>query len=147
MWVRSGRDAINIISRHCEFNWDVRTVPGDTPQQFADRLRRYCEPIIETMRSVSPNCNIVTEMYSDAPAMKAESGGAAEHLCKHLTGEEHTGVVSYGTEGGQFQELQFSTVVCGPGSIDQAHRPNEYIEIAQVEAAERFMLSLIAHLA
>ncbi|MES9882808.1 MAG: acetylornithine deacetylase, partial [Sedimenticola sp.] len=105
-----GGTAINIISRHCEFNWDVRTVPGDTPQQFADRLRHYCEPIIETMRSVSPNCNIVTEMYSDVPAMKAESGGAAEHLCKHLTGEEHAGVVSYGTEGGQFQELQFSTV-------------------------------------
>lgn len=141
-----GGTAVNIISRHCQFSWDVRTVPGDTPQQFADRLRTHCEPIIEEMRSISSRCNIVTETNSDAPALEAETAGTAEHLCKHLTGQAEAGVVSYATEGGQFQAADFSTVICGPGSIDQAHKPNEYIEIAQVEAAEQFIRRLIDHL-
>ncbi len=142
----NGGTAVNIISRHCEFSWDVRTIPGETSQQFVQRLRDYCEPVVQEMRKISPNCNIVTKMTADAPAMQLEVGGQAVEFCKELTGDQTTGVVSYATEAGQFQELEFSTVVCGPGSIDQAHQPNEYIELAQVDAAAVFMRKLINHL-
>ena len=70
--------------------------------------------------------------------------GAAEALVRLLTGANQAQVVSYCTEGGIFQEAGLSTVVCGPGSIDQAHRPDEFIEIAQLEACEDFVRRLIA---
>jgi len=145
--VINGGTAINIISRHCEFSWDVRTIPGDTSLQFVERLRDYCKPLIEEMRKISPNCDIVTEVNSYAPALKAVAGSAAVHLCQQLTGQEQAGVVSYATEAGQFQEAAYPAVVCGPGSIDQAHKPNEYIEISQLIKAEGFIRKLIEHLA
>ncbi len=144
--VIKGGTAMNIISRHCEFVWDVRTIPGDTPDQFSDRLRAHCEPLIRRMKMISADCDIVTVRTAGAPTLHPEPNGAAEQLCKMLLGKSQTGVVSYVTEAGQFQEVDFSTVVCGPGSIDQAHQPNEYIEITQVEAAETFMRKLVNHL-
>ena len=79
--------------------------------------------------------------------MQPEENGSAELLCKQLSDEDSTEVVSYATEGGLFQNVNFSTVICGPGSINQAHKPNEYIEISQIQAAELFMLKLVNHLA
>ena len=79
--------------------------------------------------------------------MRPEENGAAELLCKQLSGQDSTEVVSYATEGGLFQNVNFSAVICGPGSINQAHKPNEYIEISEVQAAELFMHKLIDRLA
>ena len=75
-----------------------------------------------------------------------EDGSPAETLVLALTGANQTHAVSYGTEAGKFQEAGASTVICGPGHIDQAHKPNEFIDLAQIEACEAFMRRLMERL-
>jgi len=141
-----GGTAVNIIARQCSFDWDVRAVSGENARDYISKLNDYCKPILKEMRKISPDCNIVTTVNAEAPGMSPEEDGAAEQLCKYLTGEIHTETVSYATEAGLFQEAGLSTVLCGPGSISQAHRPNEYIEISQVQKAELFMNKLMDYL-
>ena len=81
---------------------------------------------------------------STTPAFAPEIDGAAETLARLLTGDNGPGrVVSYAAEAGQFQEAGFSTVICGPGSIDQAHQPDEYVELSQMQRGAQFMGRLI----
>ncbi|RED50766.1 acetylornithine deacetylase [Aestuariispira insulae] len=144
----NGGTALNIISRKCEFVWDVRNIPEDDPFAFVERFEQYAnEELLPGMRAIAPECSITTERTSSAPAMRPEENGAAEELCKHLTGRNSVSVVPYATEAGQFQEVGYSTIVCGPGSIDQAHQPNEFIEKSQVTECEQFLGRLIDHLA
>ncbi len=141
-----GGTAVNIISRFCEFSWEVRPIPGETSKQFTDRLQIFSEKLANECRKVSSTCGISTKICSDAPAMNIEEPSPAAGLCKHLSGNTSDGVVSYATEAGHFQAFEFSTVVCGPGSINQAHQPNEFIELSQIKEAEEFIKKLIEHL-
>ena len=139
-----GGTAANIISRECRFVWDLRNMPDDDPQGYADRFEAFCrEEVLPEMRAVAPEAGIVTRSRHQTPGLRAEPGSAADALVRALTGDNDTGVVSYGTEAGQFQEVGFSTIVCGPGSIDQAHQPNEYIERSQVDLCVTTLRRLI----
>ncbi|MFT0533458.1 acetylornithine deacetylase [Castellaniella hirudinis] len=142
-----GGTAVNIISRECSFTWDCRALPGDSVQRYLDKFRAYCDSLLPAMRAIAPESSITTELLADAPPLTSDGDDTAQRLAMRLTGSSACGVVPYATEGGQFQARGFSVVVCGPGSIDQAHQPNEYIEIAQVEACEAFMENVIAHCA
>ncbi len=143
-----GGTALNIISRECEFLWDIRTVPGDDAHRYIARVEAFCrERLLPAMRAVAPECDIRTELLAGAPGLIAEPEGEAAQICRALTGRNAMTVVPYGAEAGQFQEAGFSTVMCGPGSIDQAHQPNEFIEISQVAACERFLRGMISRLA
>ncbi|WP_420548210.1 acetylornithine deacetylase [Curvivirga sp.] len=141
--VINGGTAGNIIARDCEFEWDIRTMPGDDPHQFVKRFRDYCETLIPDMKKISDDCDIVTVIESEVPALCPEEDGAADALVRQLTGQNTTQVVPYAAEAGQFQEAGYSTIICGPGSIDQAHQPNEFIEISQVELCEKMLRRLI----
>ncbi len=144
----NGGTAMNIISRECEFVWDIRYIASDDPQSFIDRFNTYCETeILPAMQAIDPDCSIETKIVSSTAALGPENGGEAEMLCKALTGKNDTLSVSYAAEAGQFQEAGFSTVLCGPGSIGIAHQPNEYIELEQVRASEDFIRKLIKELA
>lgn len=145
--VVNGGTAMNIISRECSFTWDVRNLPWDDPADVLARFEAYCAELQTEMQAVAPECRISTVSTAAAPGLKPEEGGAAEELCRILSGRNATSVVPYGTEAGQFQGVGFSTVVCGPGSINQAHQPDEFIEISQVEEGEAFLRKLIDHLA
>ncbi|GMQ76899.1 MAG: acetylornithine deacetylase [Gammaproteobacteria bacterium] len=139
-----GGTATNIISRECRFGWDMRCIPEDDPQTFLDRFDRYCrDKILPGMQAVAPGANIVTTLRCSVPALRPESNGQAEALVRTLTGYNSSDAVAYAAEAGQFQQAGFSTVLCGPGSIDQAHQPNEYIEKSQVHACVDFMRRLI----
>jgi len=139
-----GGTATNIISRECRFSWDVRCIPEDDPQDFLDRFDRYCrDEILPGMQAVAAEANIVTTLACSVPALGPEPDGAAEALVRLLTGYNASEAVAYVAEAGQFQQAGFSTVLCGPGSIDQAHQPNEYIEKSQVHACVDFMRRLI----
>ncbi|NKC11062.1 MAG: acetylornithine deacetylase [Gammaproteobacteria bacterium] len=141
-----GGTATNIISRECRFKWDVRCIPEDNPQEVLDRFYDFCDSLLPDMRSIAPQANIETIVHFAAPALRPETqDGRAEQLAKGLAGQNATEVVSYGTEGGQFQDAGFSAVLCGPGSIDQAHQPNEFIELTQVDACIGFMQRLIEY--
>lgn len=140
----NGGTATNIISRECRFSWDMRCIPEDDPQIYADRFDRYCrDEVLPAMQAVAREASIVTTPACAVPALGPEPGGAAEALVRLLTGYNGSDAVAYGAEAGQFQQAGFSTVLCGPGSIDQAHQPNEYIEKSQVHACVDFMRRLI----
>ncbi len=144
----SGGTALNIISRHAEFLWDIRPVTGDDWSRYLARFETFCrDEVLPEMRRVAPGCTIRTEVLAGAPGLAPEPDSEAASLVRALTGRNDTAVVPYGAEAGQFQEAGFSTVMCGPGSIDQAHQPNEFIETAQVAACERFLRGLIQRLA
>ncbi|MFC5359268.1 acetylornithine deacetylase [Azospirillum himalayense] len=142
-----GGTAANITARHCSFVWDIRPLPGDDWTRYRDRFEAECARLRAAMRRISPDCDIRTEQLAGVPGLAPEPDGPAAQLCHALTGRNDTGMVSFAAEAGQFQEAGLSTVLCGPGSIDQAHQPNEYIDIAQVTACEGFLRDLVRRLA
>jgi len=146
--VIEGGTAANIISRRCRFVWDIRHVPEDDPMIHVNRFRTWYESeVLPAMRRVAPEANIETRLDNQAPAFGPEENGEAERIARALTGDNAVHAAAYAAEAGQFQEAGFSTVICGPGSIDQAHQPNEYIEIDQVAQCERFLRRLMDALA
>ena len=142
--VIGGGTALNIVPRECVFVWEMRPLPGDDAEEVLARFNRYAETeVLPRLRETAPEASIVTEMEAAVPPLQPEAESPAEALVRLLTGTNQSGVVSYCTEGGLFQRVGMSTVICGPGSIDQAHKPDEFIEIAQIEACERFVRRLI----
>jgi acetylornithine deacetylase len=105
------------------------------------------EVIEPAMRRIAPETGISFRINSSTPGLRPEQDGAAERLARRLTGDNSAHVVAYGTEGGLFQQVGWSTIVCGPGDIAQAHQPDEFIEIAEMDAGTAFIRRLIADLA
>ena len=141
-----GGTAINIISRHCEFQWDIRCIPNDDPKTIIDEFEKYCrDEVLPSMRSISSDCAIGTEVTASAPAFLMSESPAMGLLASLGTQptEQHA---PYVAEAGQFQAAGFPTVVCGPGSIDQAHKPNEFIALDQVNQGEHLLRKLISRL-
>jgi len=138
-----GGTALNIIAQDCSFHWEIRALPDDDEGEILERFERYArETVLPALKDVDPDAFITTEYAPSVPALRPEPEGDAETLVRRLTGLNEESVVSFGTEGGHFQNAGFSTVVFGPGSIDQAHQPNEFIALEQVEACETFLLKL-----
>jgi acetylornithine deacetylase len=138
-----GGAALNIIPQHCAFSWEFRALPEDDPRDILAEFERFAgEAVLPSLREFEPAAEIVTQVMADVVALVPESDGAAEALVRSLSRRNVTSVVSFGTEGGLFQQAGFSTVVFGPGSIDQAHQPDEFIDLQQVEACEAFLYKL-----
>lgn len=142
-----GGTAENITAKTCDFGLGFRCVPGEDPLDWVARLRAEADRIATGMRAIHPEAGIALEEVFYVPPLVPESEGAAEALVRRLTGDNATGVVSYGTEAGQFQAEGYSAVVCGPGDIAQAHQPDEWLSVAQFEAGWRFMQALVEDLA
>ncbi|WP_422050681.1 acetylornithine deacetylase [Shimia sp.] len=141
--VIEGGTAHNITALDCRFGLDFRVVPGEDHAFWMSQARAKAAEIEADMRAVVPETYIeMTESFM-VPALAPEEQGEAEALVRQLTGDNATRVVSYGTEGGHFQEAGYSTVICGPGDIAQAHQPDEFLSVAQFEAGQRFMEKLI----
>ena len=139
-----GGTALNIIPKECSFVWEYRLIPGENEDAILKKFSNYAESVVlPKMRAVSSQTAIVTERLGRVAPLVPEPDSPAETLAMMLAGTNQTEAVSYGTEGGIFQEAGVPTVVCGPGNILQAHRPNEYIEIAQIDACEQFLRRLI----
>ncbi|MGA0382073.1 MAG: acetylornithine deacetylase [Arenicellales bacterium] len=144
--VIKGGTALNIISGKCEFTWDIRNIPGEDPQTLIDAFEVFCRTeVLPGMRARHSACDIQTRVLAQCPAFE-DSSNPILSLVQSLTGNEVTHKVAYTAEAGQYQGAGFPTVLCGPGSIDQAHQPDEFIEESEVEAGERFLRSLIADL-
>ena len=142
--VFNGGTALNIVPRQCVFEWEMRPLPDDNAEAVLGRFNHYAETeVLPRLRETAPEASIVTEVEAAVPPLKPEADSPAEALVRLLTGANRSHVVSYCTEGGLFQRAGMPTVICGPGSIDQAHKPDEFIEIAQIEACEDFLRRLI----
>ena len=139
-----GGTAQNIVPLDCAFTWEYRLMPGADPDEIHERFERFAnETVLPHMHAVDPNTLIETELICSVPGLEPDSESPAESMVMALARTNRTEVVAYGTEAGQFQQAGIATVVCGPGSILQAHQPNEYIELSQVRACEAFMRRLL----
>jgi acetylornithine deacetylase len=142
-----GGTARNIIPRHCRFKWACRMLPGESADGLLHRLDAHAEAeVLPRLRKIYPQASIVNRQIGSMPSLFPEPGSAAETLALALVESNRTHAVSYGTEAGMFQAAGVPTIVCGPGNIREAHKPDEFIELAQVEACVGFMRRLIARL-
>lgn len=135
-----GGIAHNIIPPKCTFRWGVRTLPGVDAQAIAAELEAYAQAtLLPAMRAVSPDCNVVTTAVGILPPFESGAGSPATSLALKLAEQNETFAVPYGTEASHFEAAGSSTVVIGPGSIDQAHQPNEFVEISELEKCLGFL--------
>ncbi|HZH50836.1 MAG TPA: acetylornithine deacetylase [Microvirga sp.] len=142
--VIAGGSAANVVSSSAWFYSDIRAIPTEDPVEYMERYKAYIRDVIEPrMKAVAPETGVAVELVAEVPGLRPEADGAAERLLRRLTGDNGTHVVSYGTEAGHFQRAGWSTAVCGPGDIAQAHQPDEYIEIGELEAGERVLRRLM----
>lgn len=141
-----GGTALNIVPKFCEFEAEIRHLPGDDPQAVWDRLQHYIDTeILPEMQAVFPDACIEWEELSTIPDL-ATSDADLIKLAQELSDTTGTACVSFGTEGGLFEGIGIPSVVCGPGYIDQAHKPNEFIALDQVRKCESFIDKLIDRL-
>ena len=138
-----GGTAHNISAGTCRFSIGAREVPGPRERDWEEAFRVECARVEAAMREMHPGCSIALERFFTVPPLRPEEEGAAEALARRITGDNGTHVVAYGAEAGQFQEAGYSAVICGPGDIAQAHQPDEFIDIAQLEEGTRFMRALL----
>lgn len=138
-----GGTALNIIARQCSFDWEFRPIPAFEEPSIRRRLDSFvAEEILPRMRKVAPEAEVTTTVICREPALVPLADSPAEALVRLLTGANTAGAVSYGTEASLFQETGIPSVVCGPGSIEQAHQPNEYIALDQIDACVAFLRKL-----
>jgi len=143
-----GGTATNITAKDCTFSTDIRSLPGEDQQAWVDRYLAHCAEVEAELRKVRPEAAITVTVKSMTPGCRKENGDApAEALARSITGDNGEHVVAYGTEAGQFQDAGYSAIICGPGSIEQAHQADEYIALSQLDAGGAFVREAIARLA
>ncbi len=139
-----GGTALNIVPKDCHFDFEFRLLPGEDPEPLLDELRAVAaERLLPEMRAVRLETDIIFEELTAAPSLDTRADAEVTQLVAALTGANVTAKVSFGTEGGLFQQAGIPTVVCGPGSIEQAHKPDEFIDIDQIAQCEAFLRRLI----
>jgi acetylornithine deacetylase len=142
--VIAGGRALNIVPDQCRFEFEFRPVPGQDPGALFARIRDWTErELLPAMRRVSPAAGIAWQELMSYPALGGANGAAIEEVCCRLTGTERPIKLAFGTEAGHFATRGIPTVVCGPGEIRVAHRPDEYVELSQLAGCARFLRRLV----
>ncbi|MFM0694146.1 acetylornithine deacetylase [Paraburkholderia graminis] len=144
--IKGGR-ALNIVPAECEFDFEVRALPGFNAHQVADELQTYAEgELLPKMRAVKSDADIRFHSLSAYPGLATSPDSEAARLLALISGSNEFGTVAFGTEGGLFDEAGIPTVVCGPGSMDQGHKPDEFITSEQLSACDAMLTRLADHL-
>lgn len=141
-----GGTAMNIVPKDCVFEFEFRYIPGDDPLKYLALLKEQAAVLEKEMTGVSADARIDFVFKSQYPALSTEESAEITSVAKSLSGSNATGKISFGTEGGLFQEAGLPTVICGPGSIEQAHKPDEWIYLDQIALCEAFMQRLVDRL-
>ncbi|MGX5217563.1 acetylornithine deacetylase [Pseudomonas segetis] len=140
----SGGRALNIVPAECQFDFEVRALPSDDPQDVADQVQQFAkDELLPRMHAVDTQTSIEFSQLSAYPGLATDAQSPAAQLIALLSQCDDFSTVAFGTEGGLFDKAGIATVVCGPGSIEQAHKPDEFISIAQLEQCDA-MLSRLA---
>jgi acetylornithine deacetylase len=135
-----GGTARNILARECVFNWEFRGLPGAMTASALMKVQAFVDGVATPrLTRFVKGPSIVTTIEVDVPPLAADAGSAAETLALRLTRSNTAIAVSFATEGGHFQGAGLPTIVCGPGSIDMAHKPDEFVDEAQLVACLKFL--------
>jgi len=143
--VISGGTILNIVPDSCQFEFEIRYLIEDNPKELINKIKLYTkENLLPNMHKVSSKTDIHFKEKVTYPSLLIDANSEPVRYVKKLLNDEKHKKVIFGSEGGLFQEkLNLPTVVCGPGSIDQAHKANEYISIDQLEKGGKFLDDLI----
>ncbi len=142
--VLRGGTALNIVPHECTFDFEFRHLPGDDPEKLFAEFKSYVAQTLEPeMQAVFKDAGFNIQLMSQIPALDNSAETEVVALAQALSGNTETGKVSYGTEGSQFQQAGIPTVICGPGSIEQAHKPNEFVALEQIAQSEAFLRGLM----
>ncbi|MBA1200790.1 acetylornithine deacetylase [Pseudomonas capeferrum] len=144
--IQGGR-ALNIVPAECEFDFEVRALPGFDAQEVADALERFAtDALVPRMQAVKADTGIYLRPLSAYPGLATPADSEAALLVADLCGCAEFGTVAFGTEGGLFDQAGIPTVVCGPGSMDQGHKPDEYVSLDQLKRCDEMMLRVATYL-
>jgi len=142
-----GGTASNIVPRECVFDFEFRYLPGANPDALEREIRDYAEKVIlPEMKRVAPEADLAITTRSEIPGLVIGETDDLTHLGQALSRRPGCGRVGYAAEAGLFQQIGIPSIICGPGSIEQAHKPNEWIALEQVAQCESFMERLIEEL-
>ncbi|KRA87377.1 acetylornithine deacetylase [Pseudomonas sp. Root68] len=145
--VIQGGTALNIVPADCRFDFEIRALPDFAPQVVVDELQDYAEQtLLPAMQAVDTDTAIRFEKISAYPGLATPVDSAAARLIAQLCGSDAFSTVAFGTEGGLFDQAGIPSVVCGPGSMDQGHKPDEFVSVVQMAACDRLMDRLAAYL-
>jgi len=140
-----GGTALNIVPRECDIDFEFRTIPEDDAHVLRDAIASYCErELLQQMRRVAPESRIDLETRSDNPALHTDESAEIVARIEALARNGRGGKVAFASEAGQFQRAGFEAIICGPGSIDDAHKPDEFITFDQIRRGEAFISRMIA---
>ncbi|WP_460352651.1 MULTISPECIES: acetylornithine deacetylase [unclassified Pseudomonas] len=143
--VISGGKALNIVPADCRFDFEIRALPSQDPTQVAQQLQAYAEQqVLPRMRAVSKHSAIRFSELSAYPGLATDAQSQAAALIAAFCGSREYGTVAFGTEGGLFDAAGIPTVVCGPGSMDQGHKPDEFVSRAQLDACDAMLQRMLA---
>lgn len=140
-----GGTALNIVPRDCRFEFEFRYVGNDDPEALHEEIVRYAtDELVPAMQAVDPSTGIDIELANEAPGLDIAADDETVTFVKALAGRNDHAKVAFATEAGLFQtHVGIPGVICGPGHIAQAHKPNEFIELTQIEKCEAFMARLM----
>ena len=134
-----GGIAANVVPKDCVFQFDLRTLPQASPDALYQEIRGYAESLAREMQAIDQNSGIDLQWMSQTVGLAASETDAIVQWAMQLSKNPTVGKVSYGTEAGLFQKMGVPTVICGPGDIAEAHRPNEFVTLEQLAQCELFM--------
>jgi len=140
-----GGTAVNILAREAEVTWEYRCLPDRDPQKIVERVKARAEAeVLPKYQRRAAEAALYTTMHAQYPGLTMDEDSPAIRLARELTGANQVEAVAYGTEAGHFQQYGIPSVICGPGSIEQAHRPDEFCALSELEACEAFLRKVIA---
>ena len=138
-----GGIADNVVPRDAEFRYEFRDLPTANAAQMQSEVVAYAKSLEPAMKKVAPAAGFEFETICEIPSFLGSKDDPVTRLAQELSGEKKTTLVAFGTEAGLFKNAGISTVVCGPGSIQQAHQPDEYVSLEQLARCEAFMQGLV----
>jgi acetylornithine deacetylase len=142
----NGGNSVNTVAGLCTFDFDVRFLPGENPHDYINECKTFVEgSVLPEMQAVSKETSFTWENIPGCAALNTEDDDDVTALAKSLSGKNQTHKVGFGTEAGHFQEAGIPTIVCGPGCIEQAHKPDEFLTLEQVALCEKFLWRLMDH--
>ncbi|MBA5778764.1 acetylornithine deacetylase [Stappia sp. F7233] len=140
----AGGTALNIVPERCEFAFEFRVLPNEDADALVAEIKDYAAGLETEMKARAPEASIAFEWISNFPGLDTAGDAEVTRLAKRLAGHNDHSRVAYGTEGGLFQSMAaIPTIVIGPGSIVQAHKPDEFVAVSQLDACEAFLDRLI----
>jgi acetylornithine deacetylase len=143
--VINGGTALNIVPRDCTFEFEIRHLPMDDPEALFAELRVYADSLVPAMQAVDPATYIQFDALSEMPGFDNDAHTPIIDLAHECSGSALEHKVSYGTEAALFHGASMPAVICGPGHIEQAHQPNEWVRLEQLARCEQFMRRLADH--